>query len=132
MARAFRDPLPRLAWPTPYSERMIRAVMFFAESPKTVAAWWAKVLDADLHVDGTFAFFEADGVEWGFHPADPERNSIGGSPVVYLSTHSFDADLERFLASGCRLHRGPLQIGPERSICQLVDPFGNTFGLDGL
>jgi len=30
-----------------------------------------------------------------------------------------------------RPHRGPLRIGPERQICQLMDPFGNVFGLDG-
>jgi hypothetical protein len=29
------------------------------------------------------------------------------------------------------MHRGPLAIDATRSIAQLVDPFGNVFGLDG-
>jgi predicted enzyme related to lactoylglutathione lyase len=30
------------------------------------------------------------------------------------------------------MHRGPFIIDGGRRICQLIDPFGKTFGLDGL
>ena len=33
--------------------------------------------------------------------------------------------------AGCTYHRGPLRIDAGRQICQLIDPFGMTFGLDG-
>jgi hypothetical protein len=35
------------------------------------------------------------------------------------------------LRAGCESWRGPLRLSPERRICQLRDPFGNIFGLDG-
>jgi len=33
--------------------------------------------------------------------------------------------------AGCAVHRAPLAINASRRTCQMVDPFGNTFGLDG-
>jgi predicted enzyme related to lactoylglutathione lyase len=113
----------------------IRAVMFFCAEPKEVALWWAQLLDAKSdHVneeESGFFWFNAGGTEYGFHPADAERNPLGGTPVVYLATSSFEATLQRAIAKGALAHRGPLEVSSERSIAQLVDPFGNIFGVDG-
>ncbi len=113
----------------------VRAVMVFSDDPPAAARWWAEVLGGEARVesDGTsvFAWVDVNGVELGFHPADDERNPRGGSPVVYWAVPGVTAARERLLAAGCTPHRGPLDIGPERRICQLVDPFGNVFGLDG-
>ena len=110
--------------------------MVFADDPEASARWWGKTLGAEVHVDrdGTSVFAWIDtsgGVELGFHPADDERNPRGGSPVVYWAVESVNATREALLARGCTHHRGPLDIGAERSICQLTDPFGTVFGLDG-
>lgn len=112
----------------------VRAVMYFVADPARCGAWWAEHLGASaaLHAEpGGFHWFETDGVELGFHPADEERNPAGASAVVYHGVDNLDAWRARLLAAGCTLHRGPLVVGPHRRICQLTDPFGNTFGIDG-
>ena len=87
-------------------------------------------IDLVAFEDG-FAWFDVGGVEFGFHPADAGKNPVGGSPVVYLRAEDLAMALNRAESKGARRHRGPLSIGASRSIVQLVDPFGNVFGLDG-
>ena len=113
---------------------IVRSVVIFAREPKVVAQWWADFLglrDDDVSVEENFAYFDVGGIEFGFHPADERRNPIGGSPVVYLRVDDHASSLARAESKGARVHRGPLRIGPSRTIAQLVDPFGTVFGLDG-
>ena len=112
----------------------IRTVMFFAADPGTCCRWWAAQLTpgGEVHPEaGGYCWFDLDGVEVGFHPADEERNPVGGSPVVYWRVTDFDAQHRRLLESGCLPHRGPLDVEPGRRISQMIDPFGNIFGIDG-
>jgi hypothetical protein len=60
---------------------MIRSVMYFADDPESVAIWWAETIGSAPRNEGEFWFTEFDGVEIGLHPADVERNPVGGSPV---------------------------------------------------
>jgi predicted enzyme related to lactoylglutathione lyase len=113
---------------------IVRAVMIFADEPRVVASWWAELLECPnerVSFDDEFAFFEVGDTEFGFHPSDAEKNAVGGSPVVYLRVSDHSAAVARAEALGARLHRGPMAIDESRSIAQLVDPFGNVFGLDG-
>ncbi|MFF4082580.1 VOC family protein [Streptomyces sp. NPDC001777] len=110
--------------------------MIFAESPTASGRWWAEVLGADLHLEvegeSEYAWIDLDGVEFGFHMADDNRNPRGGgSPVPYWAIDDVDAVRQRLLDAGCTRHRGPLQVDPQKKICQLVDPFGVVIGLDG-
>lgn len=108
--------------------------MFFAQDPVGCCRWWAEHVagSAAVRVEhGGFSWFEHDGVEIAFHPADEDRNPVGASPVVYLATADVEKTRRELIAAGCRPHRGPLALGEGRRICQLVDPFGNVFGLDG-
>ncbi|MGC5400729.1 VOC family protein [Streptomyces sp. DT20] len=113
----------------------VRGIMVFTPSPEKAARWWADVLEADvlLDVDGdsVFAWLNVGGTEFGFHPADEERNPSGGSTVPYWAVDDVDGVRARLLEAGCTHHRGPLEIGPGRRICQIVDPFGTVIGLDG-
>ena len=114
----------------------IAAIMLFAEDTHAVGAWWAAAFGADrVEVEpspqGDFVFFDAAGVEIGVHAADPTKNPLGGSTVVYFSVESVEDARSRLLAAGASHHRGPLIVSPRRVICQLRDPFGNVFGLDG-
>jgi predicted enzyme related to lactoylglutathione lyase len=108
--------------------------MIFAEEPKVVGSWWADLLecpDDRVSFEGGFVWFDVGDIEFGFHPSDAEKNSVGGSPVVYLRVEDHSAAVARAESKGARLHRGPLAIDASRSIAQLIDPFGNIFGLDG-
>ena len=109
--------------------------MFFCETPSEVAHWWARLLSVPIGMvneENEFRWFSSGGMEFGFHPADNERNPRGGSPVAYLASSNFEASMERAMALGATKHRGPLILSPERLIAQLVDPFGNIFGIDGV
>jgi len=110
--------------------------MVFAEDTHAAAAWWAAAfgatrLEVEEHPQGDFVSFEVGGVEVGFHAADPEKNPVGGSHVVYWSVQSLSRAREDLIGTGATPHRGPLVVDDGRSICQLRDPFGNVFGLDG-
>jgi predicted enzyme related to lactoylglutathione lyase len=112
----------------------IRAVMIFCEVPSDVALWWAELLSVNSGIvndDDGFSWFESGDTEYGFHPADPERNPLGGSPVVYLATPDLQRAMERAITLGATRHRGPLVDSSDRSIAQFVDPYGNVFGIDG-
>ena len=116
--------------------KAVRAVMMFSPDPEQACRWWSKVLDVPVNLDvvgdSVFAWLELDGVEFGFHQADDERNPRGGgSPVVYWSVDDLDKVREVLLAAGCEHHRGPLLAEPGRRIAQLRDPFGTIFGIDG-
>jgi predicted enzyme related to lactoylglutathione lyase len=113
---------------------IVRAVMFFVDEPAVVAHWWADLLECPndrMRFEDGFAWFNVGDIEFGFHPSDAEKNSIGGSPVVYLRVDDHSVAVARAESKGARLHRGPLAIDDARSIAQMVDPFGNVFGIDG-
>ena len=108
--------------------------MFFCDTPNEVAHWWARLLGVPFEMvneESEFRWFSAGGTEFGFHPADDGRNPRGGSPVVYLATSNLETSIDEATAMGANIHRGPLILSPERVIAQLVDPFGNVFGIDG-
>ena len=109
-------------------------MMIFAQEPGVVAQWWADLLECPVDrvafVDG-FAWFDVGDIEFGFHLADASKNPVSGSPVVHLRVEDLAAASARAESKGARLHRGPLAVESSRSITQLVDPFGNVFGLDG-
>lgn len=114
----------------------VSALMLFAEDTRAVAEWWAAAfgverVEVDRHAQGDFVFFDASGFEFGVHMADPDMNPLGGTPVVYFSVPSVATARGRLIEHGALPHRGPLVVGAGRSICQLRDPFGNIFGLDG-
>lgn len=115
----------------------VATVMTFATDPAKSARWWADILDAQVHLHqdprgAVYAWIEIGGVEYGFHPADDERNPRGGSPVVYWQVDGdLDEAREHLLAAGCTHHRGPIEAEPGRRITQIVDPFGTIIGLEG-
>ncbi|MFD4760510.1 VOC family protein [Streptomyces sp. NPDC058439] len=115
--------------------RGIRTVMVFVDDPETAARWWGEIFEAEVKLDinGTsvYAWLDLDGLEFGFHPASPKANAHGRSTVPYWSVEDLDTERKHLLEAGCTHHRGPLDVEPGRRICQLIDPFGTVFGLDG-
>jgi predicted enzyme related to lactoylglutathione lyase len=112
---------------------LVQAVMYFVADPEQACSWWAEhvAVGAETHHEGPFWWFGESGVEVGFHPEDQTRNPRGHSTVVYWSVDDLDDRRQRLLDAGCTSHRGPLVVERGRRICQLIDPFGICFGLDG-
>lgn len=104
------------------------------DAPEVVASWRATHLVDKIPVmaAGEFFYFEVDGLEFGFHPANEGRNPVGASTVICLRVADLEGTRNRLLDIGCSMRCGPLVIEEGRQICQLTDPFGNAFGLDGL
>jgi len=59
------------------------------------------------------------------------KNPQGASTVVYWQSEDMGLDRERLLGLGASVHRGPLVVADGRSICQLLDPWGNPPWVDG-
>jgi len=112
---------------------LLRTVMFFVDDPRAAATWWSSQLAGGetLVGDSGYWYFTIDGVEFGFHFSDHEANPVGASPVLFLRVEDIEVARERLVRAGCTVHREPLSVNPSRRLCQMVDPFGNTFGLDG-
>jgi predicted enzyme related to lactoylglutathione lyase len=108
--------------------RGIRTVMAFVAEPVAAARFWREVLHAPGDQEPQLVVY--GDLELFFHLADEERNPQGGT-VVYFDVDDFDAARSELLAAGCEPHRGPLAIEGGRRICQLRDPFGTVWGLDG-
>jgi len=51
--------------------------------------------------------------------------------VTYWQVGDFNKAVKWACDCGGKLYRGPLDIEDEQSICQILDPFGNLFGLCG-
>ena len=118
--------------------RGIAQIVVFVEKPSAAARFWAEALDAPKRLEDGGALLDLAFVELFFHPADgeqtlwgEEKNPRGGSTVVYLAVDDLGAARERLLAAGCEPWRGPIEIEDGRRICQVRDPFGTVWGLDG-
>jgi predicted enzyme related to lactoylglutathione lyase len=118
--------------------RGIAQVVLFVDDPPATAAFWGEALEAPFRLVDGGALVDLDFAELFFHPADDEtassgevKNPRGASTVVYFAVDDFDAARDRLLAAGCQPWRGPLAIEEGRRICQLRDPFGTVWGLDG-
>jgi uncharacterized glyoxalase superfamily protein PhnB len=58
---------------------------------------------------------------------------VADPPAVagWSQVDDFDAAREALLARGCDAWRGALELEDGRRMCQLRDPFGIVWGLDG-
>ncbi|MDG3015117.1 VOC family protein [Speluncibacter jeojiensis] len=116
------------------ARRVVRSLMVFADSLRVVANWYSGWLGLGpaRHIPGADGMVIGDrDLEFVVHPADHDKNPQGGNTVIYWSSESVAADVQRLTDLGAALHRGPLRIDEHRHICQLLDPWGNVFGLEG-
>jgi predicted enzyme related to lactoylglutathione lyase len=118
--------------------RGVAQVVVFVDDPPAASRFWAQALDAPQRLADGGALVESPFAEFYFHPTDDEKtpwgeekNPRGSSTVVYLAVDDFDAAREALITTGCLPWRGPLEIENGRRICQLRDPFGTVWGLDG-
>ena len=118
--------------------RGVAQVVVFVDDPPAASRFWAEALEAPQRLADGGALVEPSFAEFYFHPQDQEKtasgeekNPHGSSTVVYLAVDDFDAARDALITAGCVPWRGPLEIDNGRRICQLRDPFGTVWGLDG-
>ncbi len=61
--------------------------------------------------------------------SDAKVPSGAAGTVVYWHTVAFEKRLRFLLSIGATLFRGPMMLDDGSQMCQVLDPFGNPFGL---
>ncbi|KAF3887974.1 MULTISPECIES: VOC family protein [Nostocales] len=114
----------------------IRAVFFFVDDVVVAANWYSQLLNLPIkyfyinnEVRG--ALINVIDVEMFFHQADEKMRPGNAGQIAYWSVDSFYQAMELAQKHGAKLYRGPLTIENNQAICQMWDPFGNLFGLQG-
>ncbi len=112
----------------------VSAVMIHVADPEAALAWYASLFPGAVRKsssDGTFQLLELGQVQLEFVPADSKVSSGPAGSVVYWHVPSLPLAISHSQALGATLYRGPMQIEPGLSMCQVRDPWGNCVGLRG-
>lgn len=109
----------------------LESVILFVPDVDAAARWYADLLDAVVeHENPRFAFVRGPGLVIGFHPADVKCPGGPGGSTVYWEVADLDLAIHRLQALGAQLYRGPMRTELGARAAMLIDPFGNTLGLN--
>lgn len=110
----------------------VHSVMFHVEDTKKACEWYSRFLGVEpVYLLEDFPVLRVGAVEICFHKADTKVASGKAGVVTYWRVQDFSAAVERAKEMMGLIHRGPLDIEDGQTICQILDPFGNLFGLVG-
>jgi uncharacterized protein len=112
----------------------IAAVMVHVSDVDQALLWYQKGFPESLLETvetPSFQYLNCGGVRIEVVLADSKVQSGAAGSVVYWSVVVFQTALNHFLNVGATLYRGPLAIEGDQSICQVLDPWGNSIGLRG-
>ena len=113
--------------------KSLYATYMFVENIKESSSWYSTVLNIPLEIDDeNFALLRIGDNELCFHQADSKSPLSTGGSVSYWRVDDLKIAIEHFKSHGGIVYRGPIEI-PENNdgICQIKDPFGNVFGMQG-
>jgi len=105
-------------------------VFYFVHDLAEATRWYVARLGAEPTVRARqLVMFDVAGTRLTLHEAD-EFNQPGPSgTVAYWAVDDLDATVAQWSAHGASAHRGPKTIMTGERLCQMLDPFGNLFGL---
>ncbi|HEY3629625.1 MAG TPA: VOC family protein [Jatrophihabitantaceae bacterium] len=105
-------------------------VFYFVDDLVAATAWYSARLGVEpVTRAAQLVMFELSGARLTVHVAD-EFNRPGPSGTVpYWTVPDVDAIVAEWGIHGARAHRGPKTIMTGERLCQLLDPFGNLFGI---
>lgn len=109
----------------------IESVIFFVADIHAAARWYGELLDVDVKYENAdFAYLNGPNIVLGFHPADAQNPGGVGGTTSYWEVDNLDRVRARMEAAGAKLHRGPGVTDLGARVCMLIDPFGNSIGLN--
>jgi predicted enzyme related to lactoylglutathione lyase len=105
-------------------------VFYFVRDLEGATSWYTARLGVEPAVRAAqLVMFDLGGVRLTLHEAD-EFNLPGPSGTVAdWTVGDVDATVRQWSAHGAAAHRGPKTIMTGERLCQVLDPFGNLFGL---
>ncbi len=112
----------------------IAAVLVHVADVAAGLAWYQRAFpEAELrHVpEQDFTCLRLGDVQLEVVPADAKVAAGAAGTVVYWRVPALAPTLERLLALGATLYRGPMAIEDGLQMCQVRDPWGNCLGLRG-
>jgi predicted enzyme related to lactoylglutathione lyase len=104
----------------------LHTIVYFVDDIDATASAYAKLFNAPVEVKPHFNVICAQGMTFGFHPAD--EKSLVGTTVAYFKTDDLEVAITDATAAGFVLHRGPIEIDGER-IVQLRNDLDMRIGL---
>ncbi len=110
----------------------IVTILFFVDDILKSAEWYGSLLEIQpIELDSKFASFRMDNHFINFHLADSKSPLSPGGSVCYWQVDHLDSAIERARQAGGSVYRGQLFVKEtNRTICQIMDPYGNVFGLE--
>ena len=113
-------------------QRLLTNLMFVADVTQSAQFYEQLFQTKPIEQDESFCSFRFGDTFFILHPADEKSPPAKGGSVGYWLVDDLDAFLTHAQSLGAEIYRGPLFVQETgRTICQLEDPFGNVFGVEG-
>jgi predicted enzyme related to lactoylglutathione lyase len=105
-------------------------VFYFVRDLVAATAWYSARLGAEPVTRAVqLVMFDLPGARLTLHEANDFNQPGPSGTVPYWTVADVDAVATEWTAHGAKAHRGPKTIMTGERLCQLLDPFGNLFGL---
>jgi predicted enzyme related to lactoylglutathione lyase len=108
----------------------IDEVLFFVPDVQAARKWFVELLESEPYFDDPdYCAFHLANASVGIHRGDRKTSPGVAGQVTYWRVPNIREAIAYFESHGCRLFRGPIFGVDKAWVCQLVDPFGNAWGL---
>jgi predicted enzyme related to lactoylglutathione lyase len=105
-------------------------VFYFVFDLAAATAWYTARLGVEPVTRASqLVMFDLPGSRLTLHEADSFNQPGPTGTVPYWTVSDVDATVAQWSEHGATPHRGPKTIMTGERLCQLLDPFGNLFGL---
>jgi predicted enzyme related to lactoylglutathione lyase len=105
-------------------------VLFFVPDVQAARPWYAELLGEEPYFDdANYCAFHLANASVGIHRADAKTSPGVAGQVAYWRVRDLRRAISRFESHGCHVFRGPILGVDKVWVCQLLDPFGNAWGL---
>ena len=108
----------------------VEEIVFFVPAVQEAKQWFIDLLDKEPYFDDeNYCAFHLANASIGIHPNDMKTISGVAGQVTYWRVSDIHESIKHFELHGCTLFRGPIFGIDNVWVCQLIDPFGNAWGL---
>ena len=105
-------------------------VLFFVDDVPRATNWIMELLGKKTVFESeNYCSFDLGFCRIGLHASDEKTSSGVSGQVTYWNVSDLTQAMSYFMNHGGKLFRGPLTGVDGVDVCQMVDPFGNSWGL---
>ncbi len=105
-------------------------VFYFVADLAAATSWYSARLGVEPVTRAPqLVMFDLPGARLTLHEADGFNQPGPSGTVPYWTVSDVDATVAEWSEYGACAHRGPKTIMTGERLCQMLDPFGNLFGL---